>query len=201
MGRSIYDISKEFEDIFELVEKADGVIDDEISERLAINRDDFEQKIGQIALFQLSLESDLANIKAEKDRLDKLKKRKEKVIEQLEILMINGVSSYGKPNITKGGKTNHSVVLPTMKVATSVKDVVELIDIDSCPDELKKVDITIKLPFADLTEEVREKLLEVGGTQEKTVILDRVLALKMGKMPNYERKGFDVVDSITLQIK
>lgn len=201
MGRSIYDISQEFEDIFELVEAADGVIDDELAERLAVNRDDFEQKVGQIALFQLSLESDLANIKAEKDRLDKLKKRKEKTIESLEILLIRAVSKYGKPKVTDGGKTNHSVVLPTMKVATSVKDVVELIDIDSCPDDLKKIDITIKMPFASLTEDVREKLTEVGGTQEKTVVLDRVLALKLGKQKDYIRTGFDVVESISLQIK
>lgn len=98
---NIYNIQQNLLDIFNQIEENCGEITPELEEQLNISKDEFEDKIKSYTCVIHQLESDLCAIKEEKDRLDSIKKSKEKTIESLKRIMVEAIQLFG--NTSKSG--------------------------------------------------------------------------------------------------
>ena len=98
---SIYNIQQNLLDIFNKIEENCGEITPELEEQLNMSKDEFEDKIKSYTCVIHQLESDLCAIKEEKDRLDSIKKSKEKTIESLKHIMVEAIQLFG--NTSKSG--------------------------------------------------------------------------------------------------
>ena len=97
---SIYNIQQNLLDIFNQIEENYGEITPELKEQLNISKDEFEDKIKSYTCVIHQLESDLCAIKEEKDRLDVIKKSKEKTIESLKRIMVEAIQLFGNTSKT-----------------------------------------------------------------------------------------------------
>ena len=100
---NIYNIEKDLLSIFDELENNEGELTPELEEKLIIKQDEFKAKIKSYSNIIKMLECDIKAIKEEKDRLNNLQKSKEKIIERLKKIIIDGIEMFG--NTTKtGGK-------------------------------------------------------------------------------------------------
>lgn len=98
---NIYQISQELLSIFDELEENGGELTPELEEQLNITQEEFRDKIKSYSNVVKMLENDIADIKAEKARLNDLQKSKEKTIERLKKIMIDAVELFG--DTTKSG--------------------------------------------------------------------------------------------------
>lgn len=92
---SIYNIQQSLIDIFDQIEENEGELTPELEEQLRISQDEFKDKIHSYSCIINQLECDLGAIKDEKDRLDAIKKSKEKTIERLKQVMVEAIQMFG----------------------------------------------------------------------------------------------------------
>ena len=98
---NIFEIDKELKDIISEIEDNGGEITPELEEQLTISQKDFASKVESYCNGVKSIESDIAAIDKEIDRLQKLKKSKQATITRLENIIKWAVTTYGE--ITKTG--------------------------------------------------------------------------------------------------
>lgn len=121
---SIYNIQQNLLDIFNQIEENCGELTPELEEQLNISKDEFEDKIKSYTCVIHQLESDLCAIKEEKDRLDSIKKSKEKTIESLKRIMVEAIQLFG--NTSKSG--TKFIDYGTGKVSLRKSESIELND-------------------------------------------------------------------------
>lgn len=92
---NIYELSQELLSIFDEIEENGGEITPEIEEKLIITEQSFKDKIKDYTNVIKVLQNDIAAIKDEKERLDSLKKSKEKTIERLKQIIITAIEQFG----------------------------------------------------------------------------------------------------------
>lgn len=95
MAKSIFDIDKELYALYDEIEEAGGEITPEIEEKLELNGQEMTNKVKSITNYINKLKADLLAIKSETDRLAKLKKSKENIIEGLTKLVLFAINKYG----------------------------------------------------------------------------------------------------------
>lgn len=122
MSNSIYDIQNDLLEIFDELENNDGLLTEELALKLDIAQDSFKNKIKSYCEYIKHLESDLTEIKIEKQRLDNLKKVKERTIENLKNIMAYAINNFGE--VTKSG--THFVDFGTGKVSTRKTESVDI---------------------------------------------------------------------------
>lgn len=95
MAKSIFEIDKELYALYDEIEEAGGEITPEIEEKLELNGQEMTNKVKSITNYINKLKADLLAIKSETDRLSKLKKSKENIIEGLTKLVLFAINKYG----------------------------------------------------------------------------------------------------------
>lgn len=95
---SIFEIQNDLAELFAQIEDNGGELTEELSDKLTITQEEFKDKVQSYVNAIKSLECDLAAIKDEKDRLDTLKKSKEKTIDRLKEILANAINNYGDRN-------------------------------------------------------------------------------------------------------
>lgn len=98
---NIYELSQELIQLFDYIEDNDGELTPEIEEKLTIAEDNLKDKIKSYSQVVKILQSDILAIKAEKDRLNDLQKRKEATIDRLKSILLEAVNRFGAE--TKAG--------------------------------------------------------------------------------------------------
>lgn len=98
---NIFNIQQDLISIFDEIEENDGEITPEVEQQLAIKQEEFKSKIKSYTDVIKILENDIADIKAEKARLNDLQKSKEKTVERLKTIIIKAVETFG--DTTKAG--------------------------------------------------------------------------------------------------
>lgn len=98
---NIYELSQELIQLFDYIEDNDGELTPEIEEKLTIAEDNLKDKIKSYSQVVKILQSDILAIKAEKDRLNDLQKRKEATIDRLKSILLEAVNRFGSE--TKAG--------------------------------------------------------------------------------------------------
>lgn len=92
---NIYQIQQNLLNIFDTLEETGGELTPELEEQFTINEDAFKEKIESYTNVIKMLNNDIDSIKVEQKRLKDLSDRKQKVINKLKEIIIEGISNFG----------------------------------------------------------------------------------------------------------
>lgn len=92
---NIYNISKEFLDIFDELEENGGELTEELEERLAITQESFRTSVKNLSSVVKQLDCECDAIKVEQKRLKELYDRKQKVIERIKKILLDAINNFG----------------------------------------------------------------------------------------------------------
>jgi len=112
---TIYDITDSFKLIQSLIEE--GVDDEVFAEALAQNKMDLTEKLEGYAMVMKNVESDIAGLKAEEERLAERRKAMESKTKRMKLAMHEAMSSTGEQKI-QGEKFTFTIQKnpPSLKV-------------------------------------------------------------------------------------
>jgi len=165
MKTTLWEIEKKYRDIFRDIEENEGEITEEIQEQLAINQDDFEEKVEAYFVIISEYKSYIERRKAEIERLKKLSEKDALKVEYLEERLKDALHLFGGSKITDKGKRNffsnfkNLDIKLTSSASESVKTIEGFNNKDFC--EYKIID---KLSFTEL-----EKIKEVANIQTEAI--------------------------------
>lgn len=179
MKTTLWEIEKQYRDIFREIEENEGEITEELQEQLAINQDDFEDKVEAYFVIISEYKSYIERRKAEIERLKKLSEKDTLKVEYLEERLKDALHLFGGSKVTDKGKRNFFSNFKNLdiKLLSSASESVRTIEgfnnKDYC--EYKIVD---KLSFTEL-----EKIKEVAKVESEAIPDKRKIkdALENGK--------------------
>ena len=119
---NIFNIEKDLLSIFAEIEDNEGELTPEVEEKLAITKDNFNNKIKSYTDVIKSLDNDLKAIKEEQDRLKQLADRKKKTSDKLKEIIINAINMFG--DVSKTG--TKFIDYGTGKVSIRKSEVVDI---------------------------------------------------------------------------
>lgn len=147
---SIYELNKNYMEVAAMLEEAETPEDIEaIKNTLEMIDLSIEEKIENTAKYMVNVEADIQGIKAEIDRLNKIKKSKESTIETLKNNIEYSMKQKGIEKLEVG----------TFKAGYRKSESVEIINLDIIPADFTKVEIK-----ADKT--AIKKAIKAGETVE-----------------------------------
>ena len=106
MKTTLWELEKRYRDLFRDIEENEGEITEEIQEQLAINQDDFEDKVEAYFVIISEYESYIERRKKEIERLQKLSEKDTLKVEYLRERLKDALHLFGGSKITNTGKTN-----------------------------------------------------------------------------------------------
>jgi hypothetical protein len=165
MKTTLWEIERQYREVVAELEENGGEITPEIDEILAINRDDFEDKVEAYFVIISEYNSYIERRKLEIERLKTLIKKDEEKVEYLEERLKNALFLYGGSKITTKGKQNYFSdfknldIKLTSSASESVRTVEGFNNKDYC--EYKIVD---KLTFQEL-----EKVKSIVSINEEAI--------------------------------
>ena len=121
---NIFEIQEDLQALIDTIEANGGEVDDELSNQFAATNNDFKEKCLAYAEVIQTLNNDLVLIKEEKDRLDRVKKQKERSITFLNNVLVSAIERFGTPD--KKGK--RFIDYGTKKLSVKETKVVETND-------------------------------------------------------------------------
>lgn len=95
MSQSIFDIERDLLSIFEELEDNGGELTPELEEKLELNGQEVTRKVKSYVSYIQKLNADIATIKTEQDRLDKLAKSKQNTIDNISNLVLYAIDKFG----------------------------------------------------------------------------------------------------------
>jgi hypothetical protein len=114
MKRNLFDIQAEYLEYLEELEQwlldnedADGEIPEYIQERLNINKNEVEDKLGNYHLWLSQLKGEVDTLKTREEELKKKRKTKENTMERVRKIMGEAVKMYGEVNIKSKSTASH----------------------------------------------------------------------------------------------
>ncbi len=116
MKTSLFNITREFQELIEDLQEEEGVLTEELEERLAINRNDFEEKATQYFNAIQALEASISADKAVISRFTKKISRDDAVITRLKEVLGSALKLYHLSKDAKTGKDKYAVALPDVGV-------------------------------------------------------------------------------------
>lgn len=99
MELSLYKITDEQRNLNAMLEETGGELTPELEEALAINEGNFVAKAENYGYAILHYKSIVAAVKAEKERLDAIKKTAENAIERMEERLVEAMQTFDRPKI------------------------------------------------------------------------------------------------------
>ena len=139
---SLFNITQERKFLIQMLESADGEVSEELVEALAINRDDFHDKIEGYGIIMRKLETDEIAIDSEISRLTALKKSKVNAYARLEQTLLEALQLYGQQD----AKGVYRAEAGTFRFSTarSPKSV-DIFDESLVPNEFKVEKVTVSV--------------------------------------------------------
>lgn len=92
---NIYNLSKEFLDIFDELEENGGELTEELEKRLTITQESFKTSVKNLSSVVKQLDYECDAIKEEQKRLKELYDRKQKVIERIKKILLDAINNFG----------------------------------------------------------------------------------------------------------
>ena len=89
--QSLYQIQQKYISVLEHIEEVEGVLDDDLEERLSISQDELEEKALAYIEFINDKKSYIERINSEIKRLQAMKKREENVVDRLSDSLLDSV--------------------------------------------------------------------------------------------------------------
>lgn len=198
---TLLDLEHKFLDIYKQVEEADGVIDEELQEALAINDNDFEERVEAFNIMIGTDTSDIERLEFQKSAIERKIKSKKNTVAYLKEIINNALIKTTTPNTTKAGKKSYKREFPNINVTlvSSPSQSVDILD----PEAIKLLGYgKFSVDFNTDDEQVIKRIqktfpnIEVKNTYQadKTLIGNK---LKAGE----EVKGAELITKYNLTIK
>ena len=121
---NIFQISEEYLKLMNDLEESEGVLTEELEERLRVNSNNIYEKLKAYRYIKLMLESDVNMISDEINRLSNIKKSKTLAIERIKDVMLTSTLIFGDTGKTGNKKLDY----PDFKLYTVNKKVVSIED-------------------------------------------------------------------------
>lgn len=102
--QTLFGISQSLSEIFEKIEEAGGELTEDIERDLSIKKEELTEKCKSYISAIRYLESDVSSCKAEKDRIDAIRKRSEGRIKFMKYSLKQAVMQFGEQTKTGGYK-------------------------------------------------------------------------------------------------
>lgn len=125
---SIFNLMESLRNITDIIEENGGEITDEMSAQYSISSKDFKDKCKSYAQTIQLIKADLALIKSEIERLNKLKKAKEKSIDFLNRTLVSAIEEFGNSDIKGKKLIDYGDKIISIRETKAVEDNKSLID-------------------------------------------------------------------------
>lgn len=165
---NIYQLQQNLLAIFDELEENGGELTPELEEQLAITEESFKSKVEDYTKVIHHYQDDLAAIKAETERLKRLKESKEKIVDRLKKVIIEAIEQFGETN--KNGVK--FIDFGTGKVSIRNTQAVQLYD-----DNIEHI---VKCLIDILDIETYNNQLDVIDKINEEALIDRVASMPMG---------------------
>ena len=153
MEKSLYQITKEQAELFNFILEADGEITPDVEESLKINEQNFESKARGYIWMIKKLESDNVTISHELERLQRIEKRNDKLIDRLKESMKMALEIFGE-----------SKKIDTFTLSLRKSKSVEIIDETAIPQEFKNVKTVETINKTEIKKAIERGVNVAGAT-------------------------------------
>ena len=153
MEKSLYQITADQLELFNQIDELEGELTPELEEALKLNADNFEAKARGYIWHIKELESDIVTIDEEKARLDRIKKRNEKMIDRLKENMKNALLVFGDKQ-----------KIDTFTLSLRASKSVEITDETAIPQEFKNVKMVETINKTEIKKAIERGVNVAGAT-------------------------------------
>ena len=165
MEKSLYQITKEQSELFDFILEAEGEITPDVEESLKINAENFETKARSYIWMIKKLESENVTISNELERMKRIEKRNDKLIDRLKESMKMALEIFGE-----------SKKIDTFTLSLRKSKSVEIIDAELVPEKFKVTEtvITTKIPKDEIKKAI-DSGEEVPGAK---IVTNKTIQIK-----------------------
>jgi len=153
MEKSLYQITQEQAELFNKIDELDGELTPEMEEALQLNAENFETKARGYIWMIKKLEADNITITEEKERLQRIEKRNDKLIDRLKESMKNALIIFGD-----------SKKVDTFTLSLRKSKQVEILDADVIPESYRVVKTTETINKTEIKKAIESGLTVAGAT-------------------------------------
>lgn len=142
-NKSLFAIQSDLQLIFDELEEAGGEITPELTQQLAISREELKVKSVNYVHFIKKLENDLELAAVYEQQLSTFKKRKQRAIDNLKESLLNAVKNFG------------DIEAEVFTIKTRKSEQVQVFDIDKLPVEFMAKKVTFSPDKAKIKELIK----------------------------------------------
>lgn len=153
MEKSLYQITADQNELFNQIAENDGEITPDVEESLKINKDNFETKARGYIWQIKKLEADNITIDEELNRLERIQKRNNKLIDKLKESMKNALIIFGD-----------SQKVDTFTLSLRKSKAVDIVDADSIPAEYRTITTTETINKTEIKKAIESGVKVAGAT-------------------------------------
>lgn len=141
---TIHEIFKEYGDIVELLEESEGELTPELEERLAINRNDLQEKVERFRSIMDAFNGESDRLKMMANNITAKAKSYSNAAERVKSLVELAVLTMGTAKLSKEGNKSYFVPLTTGGKATAINyPKLQIEDTNKVPEDFKEHVLTI----------------------------------------------------------
>jgi len=153
MEKSLYKITQKQQELFDFILEADGEITPDVEESLKINAENFETKARGYIWMIKKLESENVTISNELERLKRIEKRNDKLIDRLKESMKMALEIFGE-----------SQKVDTFTLSLRKSKSIEIIDAELVPEAYRVVKTTETINKTELKKAIESGINVPGAT-------------------------------------
>ena len=153
MEKSLYQITADQLELFNQIDELEGELTPELEESLKINADNFQEKARGYIWHIKKLEADNVTINEELNRLERIEKRNNKMIDRLKENMKFALEIFGE-----------SQKVDTFTLSLRKSKSVEIIDADVIPESYRVVKTTETINKTEIKKAIESGLTVPGAT-------------------------------------
>ena len=153
MEKSLYQITADQAELFNQIDELDGELTPELEEALKINADNFQEKARGYIWMIKKLEADNSTINEEMNRLERIEKRNDKLIDRLKESMKMALEIFGE-----------SKKIDTFTLSLRKSKSVEIIDAELIPEAYRVVKTTETINKNEIKKAIERGVNVAGAT-------------------------------------
>jgi len=153
MEKSLYKITQKQQELFDFILEADGEITPDVEESLKINAENFETKARGYIWMIKKLESENVTISNELERLKRIEKRNDKLIDRLKESMKMALEIFGE-----------SQKVDTFTLSLRKSKSIEIIDAELVPEAYRVVKTTETINKTEIKKAIESGINVPGAT-------------------------------------
>ena len=153
MEKSLYQITQKQQELFDFILEAEGEITPDVEESLKINAENFETKARGYIWMIKKLEADNITINEEMNRLERIEKRNDKLIDRLKESMKMALEIFGE-----------SKKIDTFTLSLRKSKSVEIIDAELIPEAYRVVKTTETINKTEIKKAIESGEIVSGAT-------------------------------------